>query len=349
MFFVILHKKPHLWAPKGANFRFSAPSPGDKRRVARSCEARPGRTERSELIANAERREPPEAGRAPAESFIIVVNPDAGGECRRLASAVAAELAARGRRIVVEDAVRQGHIRRLAETTRADALLVAGGDGSINEAVRGLLARPAPRPALGVIPQGTVNVLTQELGLPEESAALAEIFARGGTKPLHVGLANGRPFVLMASAGLDAAIVQSVDLGLKKALGRFAYAVAAAKILARGDFPDIEAETDAGTLRAKCVVVAKSKYYGGRFVIDAAADVTRPGLSLVALTEISLGATLALVRYFASGRLDAAGRIRKLAVRRATLRGGAAQIDGDYLCPTPVDIREADETLDILA
>lgn len=303
------------------------------------------------MIAIAERLEPYVARRAPAESFVIVVNPDAGGERRRLAARVGAHLAARGCRVVIEDAARRGHIRRLAETTRADALLVAGGDGSINEAARGLLARSEPRPALGVIPQGTANVLTRELGLPRDSAALAEIFARGETKPLHVGLANGRPFVLMASAGIDAAVVESVDPRLKRKIGRLAYAVAAARILMRGEFPDIEAETDAGRLRAKCVIVAKSKFYGGSCVIDASADATRPGLGLVALTEVSPRATLALLRYFASGRLDEAGCVRKLAVRRVTLRGarGAAQIDGDYLGPTPVEICEAEETLDILA
>ncbi len=309
--------------------------------------------ERRDLIPNARRRGPPEPKSAPAESFVIVVNPDAGGERRRLAGAIARQLAAGGRRAIVEEAVRPGHIRQLAETTRADALLVAGGDGSVNEAVRGLLARPAPRPKLGVIPQGTVNVLTQELGLPEESEALAEIFMRGETKPLHVGLANGRPFVLMASAGVDAAAVEMVDVelrGLKRTFGRLAYAVAAARIFWRGAFPDIVAETDAGTLTAKCVVVAKSRFYGGKCVIDAEADATRPGLRLVALTEISPRAALALIRYFITGRPDDAGCIRRLAVSRATLRGAcAAQIDGDYLGPAPVEICEADETLEILA
>ncbi|WBJ99756.1 diacylglycerol/lipid kinase family protein [Methylocystis parvus] len=293
------------------------------------------------------------AGLAPADDFVIVVNPDAGGERRRLAEAVTAALAARGRRVVVETAIHRGHIRQTAESVRAGALLVAGGDGSVNEAVRGLLARPGPRPKLGVVPQGTVNVLAQELRLPKDGAALAEIFLRGATKPLYVGLANGRPFTLMASAGLDAEVVKTVDIGrkrLKRHLGRLAYALAAAKIFARGGFPDIEAETDAGALRAKCVVVAKSRYYGGNYVIDASADVTRPGLSLVALTEVSPRAALALFRYVATGRLDEAGCVKRLAIRKATLRGaGAAQIDGDYLGPAPVEICEAEETLDVFA
>ncbi len=307
--------------------------------------------ERRDVTLTARRREPAAMIR-PIENFVIVVNPDAGGAHMRLVPDIAARLAARGRTVFIEDAARPGHIRHIAQTTNADALLVAGGDGSINEAVCGLLARSSERPALGLIAQGTVNVLAQELALPTKPDALAEIFLRGETRPLHAGLANGRPFVLMASAGLDAAVVAAVDLGmkrLKKRIGQFAYALAAAKILARGDFPDVLAETDAGILRAKCVVVAKSKFYGGRLVIDAAADATQPGLRLVALTEVSPRATFALARYFATGRLDENGRLRKLAVRRITLHGDAAtQIDGDYLGRAPLEIFEAEEALEVL-
>jgi diacylglycerol kinase (ATP) len=302
------------------------------------------------LNSKAEWRDRNDATFSPAESFVIVVNPGAGGEKRRLADEVATQLAARGRHVTLETAGQPGDIRQLAEAACADALLVAGGDGSINEAVRGLLARSGPRPALGVIPQGTANVLMRALALPQAPAALVDIFARGETRKLHIGLANGRPFLLMASAGLDAAVVEAVDLTLKKKIGRLAYALAAAKVLARGDLPDIEAETDGETLRGKCVVVAKSQYYGGPFIIDRSATVTQPGLHVVALTEISLRAALALIRYVIDGRLDSAGLIRRLEARRVTLRGGApSQIDGDYLGLAPVQICEASETLDILA
>lgn len=301
------------------------------------------------MTMTAERLEPSDARCDKAARFVVAVNPSAGGKSR-LAAEVAAQLSARGLQVELETAERPGHIRRLAQSTTAGALLVAGGDGSINEAARGLLARPDQRPALGVIPHGTANVLTRALNLPRDPVALAEIFTRGETRKLHVGLANGHPFVLMASAGFDAAVVETVDLGLKKRFGRLAYALAAGRTLARGDFPDIEAQTDAGTLRGRCVVVAKSKFYGGPFVIDPAADVAKPGFQVVALSEISPRATLALARYFINGRPDSGGLVQKLAARRVTLLGDApVQIDGDYLGRAPIEICEAPETLDVLA
>lgn len=283
--------------------------------------------------------------------FVIVANPAAGAAAASLAWGVAQRLAACGAQARWEAAIAPGDIFRIARGVEADALLIAGGDGSINEAARGLLARAQPRPKLGIIPQGTVNVLARELALPRDAGALAEIFLRGRTAPLHVGLADGRPFVLMASAGIDAGVVRAIDLSLKRRLGRFAYLVAAASVLRRGDFPQVTAHTDVGTVAGPIVVVAKSRFYGGGFVIDPARSVLAPGLSLIVLTEISVGAVAALIFYLATGRVDAAGRLRRLAVTRVALRGAgvAVQIDGDFLGETPVEIRDGDETLDLLA
>lgn len=283
--------------------------------------------------------------------FLVLVNPDAGGARKRFTARVAARLIAEGRDVVIEEATAPGRIRDASMTTDFDALLVVGGDGSVNEAVRGLLARPAPRPLLGIVPQGTVNVLAHELGLPGDPDALAALFLRGATKPLHVGLANDRPFVLMASAGLDAAVVKAVDLGLKRRLGRAAYAVATARYFLRGDFADVHVDTDSVALTAKCAIVTRSRFYGGRFVIDAGADVTKPGLTLVALTEVSPRGVLALARYFARGEADGSGILVKRRVTRATLRGDRVetQMDGDYLGPAPIEIREAGDALRVIA
>ncbi len=305
------------------------------------------------------------AGARVPQRFLIVVNPDAGGARKRFTVSIASRLVAEGRDVVIEEASLPGHIRNAAMTTDADAFLVVGGDGSVNEAARGLfdrgllvsgastdnsLTRPVSWPMLGVIPQGTVNVLAHDLGLPRAPDALAGVLLRGETKPLHVGLANGRPFVLMASAGLDAALVKAIDLGLKRRVGRLAYATAALKLFARRHFPDVVADTNAGRVRAKCVIVAKSGFYGGNFAIDRDLSATRPGLTLVALNEVSPRALLALARYFACGEVDGSGVIVKQRVRRAILFGDGVetQIDGDYLGPAPIEILEAEESLRVI-
>src|SRR5690606_11839998 len=94
------------------------------------------------------------------------------------------------------------------------------GDGTINEVVNGLKGTGL---ALGVIPLGTANVVADEIGLGKDPREVARVLAKGPLRPIHVGVANGRRFVMMAGIGFDANVVSRVSLALKKVLGPLAY------------------------------------------------------------------------------------------------------------------------------
>ncbi|TAK13370.1 MAG: diacylglycerol kinase family lipid kinase [Anaerolineae bacterium] len=104
--------------------------------------------------------------------------------------------------------------RRAAEKGRS-AVFVAGGDGSLGEAARGLLGS---RTALGVLPSGTANVWAQELGYetltafrPTALEDAARIQAAGWTQWMDMGLCNDRPFLLWTGAGLDGEVVRQME------------------------------------------------------------------------------------------------------------------------------------------
>jgi len=107
------------------------------------------------------------------------------------------------------------HLAIQAAEAGRDLLLVAGGDGSVNLALHGLVGSQT---ALGVLPAGTSNVLAQELGLPglswtrwmalEESARL---LLEGQYRRVDVGLCNEHPFLLWAGVGLDAFVVHRLE------------------------------------------------------------------------------------------------------------------------------------------
>ena len=96
------------------------------------------------------------------------------------------------------------------------ALFVVGGDGTIRRAVAGLMGSDT---ALGVLPGGTANVFAHEIGLPrqtwidplalEKSAAL---LSRAHVQRMDVGVCNGEPFLLWVGAGLDAMVVNEIEL-----------------------------------------------------------------------------------------------------------------------------------------
>ena len=111
-------------------------------------------------------------------------------------------------------------------------VVVAGGDGTINETADGLVHRDLLNikttrfPSLAIIPIGTANVLAAETGLGRKPRNAARVIAYGDIQPAWVGLANGRVFCQMAGVGFDAHVVDNVDAGLKKRLGKAAYGIA---------------------------------------------------------------------------------------------------------------------------
>jgi diacylglycerol kinase family enzyme len=118
----------------------------------------------------------------------------------------------------------QGDMERIAGEP-PDRIAVAGGDGTVGGAAE--LAGRLDVP-LGVIPAGTANDFVRASGLPLDPVAAAELAVTGQElRRLELGrLADGRPFVNVASAGL-ASVAARRAAPLKPRLGPLAYAVGA--------------------------------------------------------------------------------------------------------------------------
>ena len=104
----------------------------------------------------------------------------------------------------------KGQVVELAEeAARAgfSPLIAAGGDGTIGEAVNGMLraanSLEAPLGPLGVLPLGSANDLVVNLGLPTSLPEAAEVIAKGNTRLLDVGKLNERYFVNNSAIGLE--------------------------------------------------------------------------------------------------------------------------------------------------
>jgi diacylglycerol kinase (ATP) len=282
--------------------------------------------------------------------IVIVVNPVSRRHKRDVINLIAQKLQDPKRHVEVIESHGPGHICEIARTVVAQAILIAGGDGSVNEAVRGLLKRLYPRPLLGIIPQGSANILRYELALPTSVSGLVDIFLGGRVGHLHIGLANERPFTLMASVGFDAEVVKTVSKPLKQRIGRLSYVYVALKLVFSYKGDDIEVKTGDETFLAKLIIVTKSKYYGGGFVLDRETSSIRPGLKLIAVSDVGFVSLLKLGIGLISGRLNDATLVKRMPVRLVQLRSRrevATQIDGDHLGATPMVISECSETLEV--
>jgi diacylglycerol kinase family enzyme len=163
---------------------------------------------------------------------LLIVNPRATTTTKPVRDKIVRTLAARADIEVVETRHR-GDAREIAARAVAegwDALLVLSGDGTINEAVNGLMDKASIRagqatadpassadqlPALGALPGGNANVFTRDLGVPSDPLAAVELIAArltaGTTRTIGLGLAGDRYFTFNAGLGWDAEVIHAVE------------------------------------------------------------------------------------------------------------------------------------------
>ena len=143
-----------------------------------------------------------------------------------LRAAVARQRAA-GHRIEVRVTWEKGDAQRfVSEAGKVDLLIAAGGDGTLNEVLHGLMNVPqAVRPILGIVPLGTANDFATGCGIPDDPAKALTLCLRGEGVPIDVGKANDDWFINAASSGFGAEITATTSPELKRLLGPAAYTV----------------------------------------------------------------------------------------------------------------------------
>ena len=143
-----------------------------------------------------------------------------------LRSAVARQRGA-GHRIEVRVTWEKGDARRfVSEAGKVDLLIAAGGDGTLNEVLHGLMDLSwGTRPTLGLVPLGTANDFAAGCGIPSNPAKALALCMKGEGVPIDVGKANDHWFINAASSGFGAEITATTSPELKRLLGPAAYTV----------------------------------------------------------------------------------------------------------------------------
>lgn len=209
--------------------------------------------------------------------FLLILNPTSGGgrNVGKLKK-VLKYFRKKGDEVVVHRTTGPGDAEATARERCVegfDAVIGAGGDGTIHEVVGGLKGTETP---LGILPWGTGNVFAREMGLPRRVKALCKVIRQGRRVSLDLGLADGRPFLLMASAGLDAyALGQMRGFEGKRLWGMGAYVLAGLDAFVRYPNPDIKVVFDDGRKdTGSFVLVSNTRLYGAYFVFQPSSDPT---------------------------------------------------------------------------
>ena len=164
--------------------------------------------------------------------LLLLVNPAASAVTTRARVAVENILApdhdvALGVTTARDDAT---ELARQAVTAGMEAVVVLGGDGTMNEVANGLVGSST---ALGALPGGSTSVFARTLGFPNRlvpaARQLALALQRGTRKRVEMGTANGRYYLFNLGAGYDAEVVEHVEdrRALKRAAGQAAFVYSA--------------------------------------------------------------------------------------------------------------------------
>ena len=163
-----------------------------------------------------------------SQSIPLIANFTSGrGRCATQIHEVIRAFAAKGYGTDVHVTSRRGHATELAmEYAKSGLLTCAGGDGTLNEVITGVMRLPKEeRPTLGYIPCGSTNDFAATLGLPGDMAKAAQRIMEMNPITLDVGRYQDRYFSYVASFGAFTEASYSTPQDMKNALGHFAYVI----------------------------------------------------------------------------------------------------------------------------
>ena len=288
----------------------------------------------------------------------LISNPRTGryASRRRPIQELASQLETLGVKVDLQLTSRPGEATEIAKRVARNGssdVIVAGGDGTINEAIQGLAGTDA---RLAIIPRGTANVLARELGLPLDDEQAIAVAAQGKSRKLYLGVAidettdERRHFVLMAGIGLDASVVGRVQPSLKKRIGKGAFWISGFSHLASWNPSPFTVEIEGRSYVGTFAAIGKGARYGGDLLITPGARLDQPEF------EVCIIQTTSRLRYLhLLSHAMRAGMPRdnpEVTFVKATTvlgRGDApVQVDGELLGQLPMRFEIAPHSLEII-
>lgn len=277
----------------------------------------------------------------------LLINPAAGrGAGRRHAESIRRYLERSGRRVWTQFSTRPGEIGTLvreAAATGSPEVVIAGGDGTVGEAVRAIVGDGLDL-ALGIVPVGTGNDFVKSLGTPRHW--------RSACRALTVGIATGRRRRIDAGSYNDSWFANSVGIGLDAVVtraatrmrwlpGALAYPAALAAVLKDGiGSADLQIELDGRVISqpASMVIACNGAWFGGLFRIAPDASVDDGLLSVVVAAPLTRARILALAPRAIRGTHAAAAEATLLSGRELIVETPVPmplQADGEYIAEAP--------------
>jgi diacylglycerol kinase family enzyme len=303
---------------------------------------------------------------APEAPFHIVSNAGSGSkDAHEAREQIEAELSSAGRPhefILIEDPGQLASVaKRAVEAAEKSggAVVVAGGDGTINAVMQAVL--PTRRP-FGIIPQGTFNYSSRAHGIPLDTLEATRSLLSSSIKPVQVGLVNERAFLVNASLGLYPELLQDRE-EYKRQYGRHRSVALWSGLISltrehRQLVVEIEHDQGRERLRTPSIFIGNNALQLEQVGLEESEAVKRWRLAAVIVQPLSTSELIGLAFRGLLGRLGEDDRVRNFAFQSMTVRplsgvgrrGIKVAVDGEvFWCRPPITFRVAPQPLMLMA
>lgn len=291
-------------------------------------------------------------------NIYIICNPTAGWTSSRRVSKMLDLLLSMGLRREVLYTRYPGHAFQLAIDAcqgRADLLIVAGGDGTLNEVVNGLLAfRREPGgaiPTIAVFPAGTANLVAAEMNMPYSPDEFIDTILANEWKTIWPVKMNQRYFLSVAGVGFDAYIVGKVPSSIKRKFSKLVYLYHTVGLLINNWQRQYEVEIDGITHAAVSVIVMNGRYYANCYDITPAARLTDPRLHVCIFKRSSRWLIFTYLIWLCFNSLSRHKHVEIHSGKRVCIKGPseAVQVDGDLTELLPIQISAGDIPINVIS
>ena len=221
-----------------------------------------------------------------------------------------------------------------------DAVLVFGGDGTVNEVISGVAERDYI-PKLAIIPGGTGNLITKLLEINQDiDGAIGELDF-SSTNKIDIGKSNGNYFGYIFSIGSLPEAIHNVGIEDKTKFGMLAYAINTMKSVVTDQAFNIQVETENGNYigEASHVLVLLTNYFADKKIFDEDKD---GYANVLILKDASILSKLSVIPDLLKGDVVENDHIEYIKARRIKISSDTeleTDVDGDKSDDLPVEIK----------
>lgn len=286
------------------------------------------------------------------KKIMVIINPTSGGE-KALDYKEKLENKARDyfehvEIKITEKAQDATNFAEEASRERYDAVLVFGGDGTVNEVISGI-AEKDYIPKLAIIPGGTGNLITKLLEINQDIDGAIDELDFNSTNKIDIGKSNGNYFGYIFSIGSLPEAIHNVGIEDKTKFGMLAYAINTMKSVVTDQAFNIRVETENGNYigPASHVLVLLTNYFADKKIFEE----DKVGYAnILILKDASILTKLSVIPDLLKGDVVENENIEYIKARHIKISSDTTletDVDGDKSDDLPVEIKVLGQHIEV--